>query len=107
MTATQIIEQIRHLSPEEQSEVIRFAYRLDAKRRLTGAELSALARRLADATDPAEAALVRETIARGFYGGKPDAWGSSPKHPARAAPSPSRRSTNSARSHPVTATAVR
>ncbi len=73
MTATQVIEQIKKLPPQEQAEVIRFAYRLDAERQLTGKELSALGRRLAEATDPAEAALVRETIARGFYGGKPDA----------------------------------
>jgi hypothetical protein len=70
VTATQVIEQIKHLSPEDQAQVIRFAYHLDAERQLTGTELSALARRLADATDPAEAALVRETIRRGFYGGK-------------------------------------
>ena len=69
MTTQQVIEQIKHLSPAEQAEVIRFAYQLDAERQLTGTELSALAKRMVDASDPAEAALVRESIVRGFYGG--------------------------------------
>lgn len=68
MTTTQIIEEIKHLSPREQAEVIRFTYRLDAERQLSGKELSALAQRLVDTADPAEAMLVRETIVRGFYG---------------------------------------
>jgi hypothetical protein len=51
----------------------RFAYRLDAERRLTGAELSALAERMVSATDPAEEAMLREAITRGFYGEKPHA----------------------------------
>jgi hypothetical protein len=68
MTAAKIIEEIKNLPPEQQAEVIRFTYRLDAQRKLTGDELSALAKRMTDATDPAEAALVREAIARGFYG---------------------------------------
>ena len=73
MTAAKIIEQIKNLSPEEQAEVIRFTYRLDAERQLTGKVLSALAKRMTQATDPAEASLVREAIVRGFYGGKPHA----------------------------------
>jgi hypothetical protein len=61
------------LPPEEQAKVVRFAYRLDAERRLTGAELSALAERMVASTDPAETVMLRETITRGFYGQKPDA----------------------------------
>lgn len=68
MTATQIIEEIKRLPPEEQLGVIRFAYRLDAERRLSGDELSALAERMVNATDPAEQTRVREEIIRGFYG---------------------------------------
>ena len=68
MTTAQIIEEIKHLSPPEQAEVIRFTYRLDAERQLSGKELSALAQRLVDTSDPTEAMLVRETIVRGFYG---------------------------------------
>jgi hypothetical protein len=73
MTASQIIHEIEALPPEEQAKVVRFAYRLDAERRLTGPELSALAERMVSATDPAEEAMLRETITRGFYGEKPHA----------------------------------
>ena len=70
MTASQIIQEIGNLPPEEQAEVVRFAYRLDAERQLTGAELSALAERMVTSTDPAQIAMLREEIVRGFYGGK-------------------------------------
>jgi len=68
VTADQIVEEIRRLDPKEQLGVIRFAYQLDAERRLTGNELSRLAARMAETNDPAEAAMIRETIVRGFYG---------------------------------------
>ena len=68
MTATQIIEEIKRLDPKEQLGVIRFAYQLDAERKLTGKELSDLAERMVNTTDPAEQARVREEIIRGFYG---------------------------------------
>lgn len=73
VTAAKIIDEIKNLSPEEQAEVIRFTYRLDAERQLTGKELSALAKRMTQTTDPAESLLVREEIMRGFYGEKPHA----------------------------------
>ena len=68
MTASEIIEEIKRLDPKEQLGVIRFAYQLDAERRLTGKELSSLAERMINASDPAEEAKVREEIVRGFYG---------------------------------------
>jgi len=68
VTAEQIIEQIKRLDPKEQVGVIRFAYQLDAERKLTGNELSSLATRMAEINDPAEAAMIRESIVRGFYG---------------------------------------
>ena len=68
MTARQVIHELEALPPEEQAEVIRFAYRLDANRQLTGAELSSLAEKMAHSSDPAESALVRDAIMRGFYG---------------------------------------
>ena len=71
MTAAQIIDQIKSLSPEEQAGVVRFVYQLDAERKLSGPELSALAERLV-AADPVEASRVRETIVSGFYGTKRD-----------------------------------
>ena len=73
MSATQVIEEIQHLTPTEQAEVIQFAYRLDAERMLSGKELVALAKKMTAAADPAEALEIREQMIRGFYGGKPDA----------------------------------
>ena len=73
MTAEHVIEEIKRLSAKDQAEVIRFAYRLDAERKLIGAELSALAQEMVKTRDPAKAARVRESIAGGFYGGKADA----------------------------------
>ena len=68
MTADQIIEEIKRLDPKDQIGVIRFAYQLDAERKLTGKELSSLAARMTETDDPAEAAIIRESIIRGFYG---------------------------------------
>jgi len=73
MTATQIIREIETLPPEEQAKVVQFAYRLDAGRKLSGGELSALAQRMVDSRDPAESALLRASIAQGFYGVTPNA----------------------------------
>ena len=73
MTASEIIDEIKGLTPEEQAGVVRFVYKLDAERKLSGPELSTLAGRLVNAEDPAEASRVRETIVRGFYGTDRDA----------------------------------
>lgn len=72
MTAEQIIREIEALPRDEQAAIIRFAYRLDAERRLSGPELSTLAERMVAATDPAEALMLRDQLVRGFYGGKAD-----------------------------------
>jgi hypothetical protein len=68
MTADEIIEEIKRLDPKDQVGVIRFAYQLDAERRLTGNDLSSLAARMTETDDPAEAAMIREGIGREFYG---------------------------------------
>jgi hypothetical protein len=73
VTATQIIEEIKRLDPEQQLGVIRFAYQLDAERQLTGDELAGLAERMVKTTDPAEQVKLREEIIRGFYGHRQDA----------------------------------
>jgi hypothetical protein len=73
VTASQIIDEIKRLPPEDQAGVVRFVYQLDADRKLSGPELSTLAERLVHASDPAEASRVRETIVRGFYGVNADA----------------------------------
>jgi hypothetical protein len=70
MTASQIIEEIKRLSPDEQAGIVRFVYQLDAERKLSGPELSTLAERLVNAKDATEASVVRDSIVRGFYGGQ-------------------------------------
>jgi hypothetical protein len=70
MTASEIIEEIKRLDPQEQLGVIRFVYQLDAERKLSGAELSSLAARMTETDDAVEAARIREAIVRGFYGAK-------------------------------------
>lgn len=73
MTAIQIIEEIKRLDPQQQLGVIRFAYQLDAERKLTGDELSGLAEHMVRNTDPQEQARIREQIIRGFYGQRQNA----------------------------------
>jgi hypothetical protein len=68
MSASDIISEIQRLSPADQAEVIRFAYRLDAARMLTGKEIGELAQRMIDSVDPAEKLRLREEMTRGFYG---------------------------------------
>ena len=65
MTASEIIEEIKRLGPKEQLGVIRFAYHLDAERKLSGAELSSLAARMTETDDAVEAARIREAVVRG------------------------------------------
>ena len=70
MTASQVIQELESLPPAEQAEVIRFAYQLDAERKLSGGELTALAERMTATTDPVEVAGIRAEITRGFYRAK-------------------------------------
>ena len=73
MSANQVIEDIKHLPRAEQSRVIQFAYELARERQLSGDKLGALARRMVEAKDPAEADRLQEEIVRGFYGDEPHA----------------------------------
>ena len=73
MSASEIMSEIKRLPAAEQAKVVRFAYHLDSERMLSGEELGMLAKRMVDATDPAEALVLRDAIMRGFYGGKYDA----------------------------------
>jgi predicted HTH domain antitoxin len=68
MTAAKVIEEILHLSREEQSRVLDFAVELKRKRQLSGTELSALAQRMVDSSDPVEVERLKLEITRGFYG---------------------------------------
>lgn len=67
MTPNEIIKEIRRLDLKEQLGVIRFARQLAVGRRLTGKQLSELAEQMVKATDPAEEAIIREAMIRGFY----------------------------------------
>ena len=73
VSVAQLIQEIQHLTPTEQAELIQFAYRLDAERMLSGKELVALAKKMVATADPTEALESREQMIRGFYGGKADA----------------------------------
>jgi hypothetical protein len=68
MTAAKVIDEIMHLPREEQSRVLEFALELARKRQLSGAELTALVRRMVDANDPVEVERLKSEIMRGFYG---------------------------------------
>ena len=68
MTAANVIEEIKHLPPSQQAEVIQFAVELARSRQLTGQELGELADRLAESDDPAEIIRLKSAMTRGFYG---------------------------------------
>ena len=80
VTASEVIEQIKHLPREEQSRVLRFAFELARKSgfsanspTLTPEELGDLTRRMVESPDRTEAERLEEEIVRGFYGGEPHA----------------------------------
>ena len=68
MTAAEIIHEIDCLPPAELAEVVRHTKELDKRRPLSGPELTALAQRMVDASDPAEADRLQEALVKGFYG---------------------------------------
>ena len=68
MSASDVIEEIKHLPRAEQSRVLQFAFELARERQLPGKQLSELAQRMADSNDPTEAKKLRDEIHRGFYG---------------------------------------
>ena len=68
MTATEIIREIDCLPPAELAEVARHTKQLDQRRPLSGAELTDLAQRMVNASDPAEADRLQEALVKGFYG---------------------------------------
>jgi len=69
MKAAEVIDEIKHLLPSEQAEVIQFAIELARQRQLSGKELGEMAERLAESKDPAEIARLKSAMTRGFYGG--------------------------------------
>lgn len=68
MTAAKVIDVIEHLPPNEQAEVIQFAFELARRRQLSAHELGEMADRLAESNDPAEITRLKSAMTRGFYG---------------------------------------
>ena len=68
MSSAAIIDEILHLPPAGQAEVIQFALRLARERALAPEELTSLARRLAESQDLAEVEKLKSAITSGFYG---------------------------------------
>ena len=66
MSVTQVIEEIKHLTPAEQAEVIQFAFKLARTRPLTASELTSLAQRMTESNDPAEAERLKTSIVCAF-----------------------------------------
>ncbi len=70
MTATEIIHEMECLPPAELAEVVRYAKELDKHRPMSGAELTEIAHRMVNTSDPAEADRLQEELVKGFYGEK-------------------------------------
>jgi hypothetical protein len=70
VTVTEIIREIEALLPNEREQVIRFAWRLGAQRKLSPDELGNLAEQLTTIDEPLETTALREEIVRGFYGAR-------------------------------------
>ena len=71
MSASDVIEEIKHLPQAEQTRVLRFALDPARERQLSGEQLSGLAQRMTDSSNPVETQALREEIHRGFYGVQP------------------------------------
>jgi len=56
------------LPPAELAGVVRHTKELDKRHPLSGTELTELAQRMVDATDPAEVERLQAGIIKGFYG---------------------------------------
>ncbi|MBI5802773.1 MAG: hypothetical protein HZA92_18880 [Verrucomicrobia bacterium] len=68
MNSAAIIDEILHLPPSGQAEVIQFAFRLASERSLAPDELTRLAQRMVESDDLAEVEKLKSAITRGFYG---------------------------------------
>jgi hypothetical protein len=69
VSAAEVIREITQLPAAEQAEVIKFALQLARTRPLTAGELTSLAKRMVESSDPAEVERLKTSITRGFYGG--------------------------------------
>jgi hypothetical protein len=68
MTASKVIEAIKLLPRDEQSQVVQFTMDVARSRQLSGDELAVLGQQLLDATDPSKQQRLRDEMTRGFYG---------------------------------------
>ena len=75
MSASQIIEAITQLAPEQRADVVRFARKFEGElvRQLTPEELGELAERLVAVTSEEEAEAIKKVMIDGFYGAVVDA----------------------------------
>jgi hypothetical protein len=73
MNAAAIIEEIKHLPPTEQEQVVEFVQTLEARRPWSGEKLTEYEKRMVETKDPAEAQRLKEQIVAGFYGDEPGA----------------------------------
>ena len=73
MNAAAIIDEIKHLPPAEQEQVVEFVQTLETRRPWSGDKLTESEKKMVDATDPAEAQRLKGQIVAGFYGDEPDA----------------------------------
>ena len=73
MNAAAIIDEIKHLPPAEQEQVVEFVQTLETRRPWSGDKLTEYEKKMVDATDPAEAQRLKGQIVAGFYGDEPDA----------------------------------
>ena len=74
MNAAAIIDEIKHLPPAEQEQVVEFVQTLETRRPWIGEKLTEYEKKMVDAKDPAEAQRLKEQIVAGFYGDDPDAY---------------------------------
>jgi len=68
MTAARVIDEIKHLTPLEQAEVIQFAFELARSRQVAAQKLGELAAKLAESKDRAEIIRLKSAMTSGFYG---------------------------------------
>ena len=73
MNAAAIIDEIKHLPPGEQEQVVEFVQTLERRRPWSGEKLTEYEKKMVDAKDPAEAQRLKEQIVAGFYGDQPGA----------------------------------
>ncbi len=73
MTVAAIIDEIKHLPPADQDQVVQFVHALETRRPWSGAKLTEYEKKMVETTDPAEAQRLKEQIVAGFYGDEVDA----------------------------------